>query len=178
MFDKEKIKRAQDGDLKIIEEICSSTWESVYRFVYFRVQNREEAEDITQETYVKAISYFQRNKIKVDKYDSFLKTVSLNILRDRWRRNKRRGVSVNLETINPEKMAIEDSTEITILQTLVRNALDKLNEEQKRVVELRILKGYSVAETAIMMKKNESSIRVLQYRALQKLAAILKDKIV
>jgi RNA polymerase sigma-70 factor, ECF subfamily len=39
-----------------IEDICTDTWEPVYRFIYYKVQNREEAEDTTQETYVKAIA--------------------------------------------------------------------------------------------------------------------------
>ena len=62
------MKKAQEGDLKAIEELCSSTWESVYRFIYFKVQNRQEAEDITQETYVKALSHLRRSNIKIDKY--------------------------------------------------------------------------------------------------------------
>lgn len=42
-------------DDKAIKEICSSTWEYLYRFIYYKVQNRQETGDITQETYVKAI---------------------------------------------------------------------------------------------------------------------------
>lgn len=71
MIEDEMLKRAQDGDLQAIEEICSSTWESVYRFIYFKVQNRQEAEDITQDTYVKALSHFQRSSIKIEQYIGF-----------------------------------------------------------------------------------------------------------
>ncbi len=37
-----------EGNLKSVEDICEQTWESLYRYVYYKVQNREEAEDITQ----------------------------------------------------------------------------------------------------------------------------------
>lgn len=174
MSEEGKLKPIDKGGLKSIEEICSSTWESVYRFVYFKVQNRQEAEDITQETYVRAIPYFQRNGIEIDKYLGFLKTISLNILRDRWRRNKRRGTNVNLEAVNPKEIAVEDDTEASVLREMVLDALNKLNQEQRKVVELRILKGYSVAETAKILAKKEGTVRVLQYRALQTLAIILK----
>jgi len=60
MLKEETLKKAQDGDLKSIEDICSLTWETVYRFVYYKVQNRQEAEDITQETYVKALSIYKK----------------------------------------------------------------------------------------------------------------------
>jgi len=64
MLKEETLKKAQDGDLKSIEDICSLTWETVYRFVYYKVQNRQEAEDITQETYVKALSIYKKTTHK------------------------------------------------------------------------------------------------------------------
>jgi RNA polymerase sigma-70 factor (ECF subfamily) len=175
MSGEEKLKKAQEGDLKSIQEICSSTWESIYRFIYYKVQNREEAEDITQETYVKALSHFQMGDIKIDKYIGFLKTVSLNVLRDKWRMSKRRGISVDFEAVNPEETAVQDAAEASTQRVLIENALKSLNEEQQTVIELRIVKGYSAAETAKIMNKKEGTIRVLQYRALQALAAILKN---
>ncbi|MEN6463089.1 MAG: sigma factor, partial [Syntrophomonas sp.] len=76
---------ANKGDLPFIEQICSATWEPLYRFIYFKVQNREEAEDITQETYVKTLTYLQDHKNPGENPLGFLKTVAMNILRDRWR---------------------------------------------------------------------------------------------
>ncbi|MBB6214158.1 RNA polymerase sigma-70 factor (ECF subfamily) [Anaerosolibacter carboniphilus] len=175
MFEKEKLEKAQEGDLKSIEEICSTTWGALYRFVYFKVQNREEAEDITQETYVKALSHLQKNNIRLDKYIGFLRTVSLNVLRDKWRKKKREGIDVNFENVNPEATALKDPTENFAQRMLIENALNRLNEEQRVVVELRIIKGYSVDEAARIMNKKEGTIRVLQYRALQALAKILND---
>lgn len=175
MLETEELKKAQEGDLKSIEEICGATWEPLYRFIYFKVQNREEAEDITQETYVKALSYPRRNKINPDKYIAFLKTIALNVLRDRWRKDKRRGIKVDLELVNPAETAVEDPTEASTQRMLIKNVLDRLSEDQRKVVELRIINGFSVAETARMMNKKEVTIRVLQYRALQTLANILES---
>lgn len=167
--------KAQEYDLKAIEAICSDTWEPLYRFIYFKTQNREETEDIIQETYVRAISHIQRGGAKIDKRISFLKTVSLNILRDKWRKGKRQGTSVNFEDVNPEEIAVEDDTESGAQRELIKNALRMLNEEQHAVIELRIIKGYTVAETARIMNKKEGAVRVLQYRALQALTAIIKN---
>ncbi len=175
MIEEQKRKRALEGNLESIEEICSSTWESLYRFVYFKVQNRQEAEDITQETYVKAFSHLQRSNMKIDKYSSFLKTISLNILRDRWRTSKRHGINVDFESINPEEAAVEDIAEASTQRAFIEDALSSLNEEQRSVVELRIIKGHSAAETARIMNKKEGTIRVIQYRALQALGEILKN---
>ena len=173
MLDGERIKKAREGDFKSLEEICSSTWESVYRFIYFKVQNREEAEDLTQETYVKALSYMQKDNIRIDNYIGLLKTISLNILRDKWRKSKRRGTYVDFEAINPVDASIDDHTEISAQRELVKSALNRLSEEQRTIIELRIIYGYSAAETAKIMNKKAGTIRVIQYRALQALAEIL-----
>lgn len=161
-------------DPKYIEEVCSATWEALYRFVYFKVQNREEAEDITQETYVKAFSYLQNGKVAPNKYIAFLKKVATNLLRDVWRKKKRRGIPVSIESIHPKFYAVGDHAETSTQRHFIENALAKLNEEQRTVIKLRILSGLSVADTARVMKKEEVAIRVMQHRALKNLADILK----
>ncbi|WP_245599871.1 RNA polymerase sigma factor [Paenibacillus harenae] len=162
------------ADTKSIEEICSETWEALYRFVYYKVQNREEAEDITQETYAKAYSYLQKGKIAPNKYSAFLKTVAQNVLRDLWRKKKRRGTAVDLDAINPKDYAMDDPAESSAQRHVIESALTQLTMEQRTVIELRIIKGYSVADTAKLMNKQETAVRVMQHRALQLLAAIMK----
>lgn len=174
MFKAENLRKAQEGDLKSIEEICAATWEPLYRYIYYKVQNREEAEDIIQDTYVKAFHYIQNNNMEAENYIGFLKTVSLNVLRDKWRQNKRRGPNVNLESVNPiEAAAVDDPTDISIHRMSIEDALNKLNSEQRKVIELRILLGYSVAETAKIMNMTEINVRVLQHRSLKILSELL-----
>lgn len=169
-----RIDRSNSMDQSFIEELCASTWKEVYRFIYYKVGNREEAEDITQETYAKALDYLQRETTVIDNYGNFLKTVAMNILRDQWRKKNRMGIRLELEDINMEELILEDFTETSARRELIESAMENLNPEQRRVIELRILKGYTAAETARVLNKKESNIRVIQYRALQSLAAILK----
>lgn len=173
MPESKKLQQENNGNPLSIEEICTSTWEAVYRYIYYKVQNREEAEDITQETYVKAIAYLQKGQINPDKYIGFLKTVALNVLRDLWRKKKRRGHTVDIDLYHPIAPDTPDPSEASTQRMLIENALIQLTPEQRTVIELRILKGYSVAETAKIMNKKDVTIRVMQHRALQALAAIL-----
>lgn len=163
-------------NIKSIEEICDKTWEPLYRYVYYRVQNREEAEDITQEAYVKALSSWQRKGAQPENHIAYLKVTALNIIRDRWRKTKRKGDEVNLELINPLKTAVEDPAEESDGRMYIENALNRLGQQQRRVIEFRIIKGFSVAKTADMMGKTQTAVRVMQYRALQTLADILEEK--
>jgi len=169
---KESFKWQQD---KSIEDLCESTWKDLYRFIYYKVQNREEAEDITQETYAKAIDYLKRTNVKVKNYQGFLKMISLNIVRDRWRINQRRGLDINIEEVNPEIISAADFTGASVDKTVLENALKCLTKDQQTVITLRIMKGYSSAETAKIMDKKEGTVRVIQYRAIKRLAQILKE---
>lgn len=170
-----EMKSGDENNLPSIEEICRSTWGPVYRFIYYKVQNREEAEEIVQEAYMKAIPYLEKGRVDSDKIIGFLKTVALNVLRDRWRMKKRRGTTADIEAIDPSESSIEDPTDSSVDRMLIEKALNELNEETRTIIELRILKGYSTAETARLLNKTEGNIRVIQHRALQLLGKILKS---
>ena len=80
-----------------LQNWCSNTWPQLYRFVYHRVQNREEAEDLLQETYLRvlpSISLAEGLPLERLPSYSYLQTVALNLIRDRWRRQKARGTQV------------------------------------------------------------------------------------
>jgi RNA polymerase sigma-70 factor (ECF subfamily) len=106
----------------------------------------------------------------------YLKATALNVIRDRWRKTKRKGAEINLEAVNPLETAVESPAEAATLRVMIEDALKKLSEDQRRVIELRIIKGFSVSRTAGMMNKKETTVRVIQYRALQALADILETK--
>ncbi len=175
MFDVSIIKKAQAGDKKSVELICRATWEPVYRFIYYKVQNREEAEDITQETFARALSYKKMNEIHPEKFEGFLRTVALNIIRDRWRQIRRSGKPLDFESADPLDVSEADHAEAGTLRLTLEDALQRLTEEQRNVINLRIIQGYSAAEAGRVLGRKESTVRVLQYRALRALAAILKE---
>ena len=168
--------RNSQNNKEMIEKLCADTWRKLYSFIYYKVQNREEAEDITQETYAKAIAYLNKNDVKILEYRSYLKSISMNIIRDRWRVKKRQGSSVNLEDVKPGEIAMEDFTSSLNEKAQIEEAISWLTKEQQTVIELRIIKGYSVAETAKLMNKKEGAIRVLQLRAVRALAELLETE--
>lgn len=144
-------------------------------FIYYKVQNREEAEDITQETYVKTLHYFQKYKAPQGNFLGFMKTVSLNVIRDRWRQKQRVGVLVDIQNVNPVDMVSGDQQNDIAQRLLLESALAKLGQEQRTILNLRIIKGYSVAETAKLIGKSEGAVRTAQHRALQTLARIIDN---
>lgn len=158
---------------ELIENLCMDTWKDLYRYIYYKVQNREEAQDITQETYAKAIAYLMNNEITVRDSGSYLKAIALNIIRDQWRNKKRKKSIINIDDIKQEELITEDFTDSLVSEDEVTKAIERLSKEQQTVITLRIIKGYSVADTALLMNKNKSTVRVLQFRALKQLEKIM-----
>ena len=138
-----------------------------YTAIYFKVQNREEAEDITQETMPER-SRSLGTTGSGGPHLGFLRSVALNVLRDRWRRKKRIGPIVSIYGTE-SNMAVDDIAEQSAIRSMVREALDCLTQEHRTVIELRILKGFSTAETAEIMNKKEGTVRVILYRAPENL---------
>lgn len=147
---------------------CQNTWPELYRYLYYWVQNREEAEDLTQEIYARALSRFTFTQ----EFPTvgYLKTIGLNLVRDRWRRQKVQGVQVDLEE---RLLSCQSEEEAALNKNLVRELLAQLPEEQRKVIELRILQGYSRAETAQRLGKSQDAVRGLQYRAVKTLRSLM-----
>lgn len=171
---KEEIDMLGQQRKEVINEICQNTWKELYRYVYYRVQNREEAEDITQETYEKVLNLINKRDIVILEYNSYLKAIALNIIRDRWRIRQRKGRNVNIEDIGQEELLVEDFSESVANQLLIKKVMESLTEEQQRVIQLRIMEGFSVADTAKLMHRKEVTVRVLQYRAIKALTKVFK----
>jgi len=165
LIDEQIARRAASGDQKALEQLCAQTWRQLYRFVYHRVQNREEAEDITQEAYSRMLKA-RPASYSAGQFVTYLQTVALNVIRDRWRSAKAR--DRNHPLMQPIR-STGDAAEGIVQRDTVRRALDRLNPDYRTVLELRILRGLSTAETARQMGRTEAAVRTLQYRAIQAL---------
>jgi RNA polymerase sigma-70 factor (ECF subfamily) len=154
-----------------LREWCARTWPAVYKFIYRLVQNREEAEDLTQETYFRAV----RKGFPQDEppHMGYMIAVATNLVRDYWRRQRVRGVLSPLEEAALDMAAQGDDG----LAGIVRGLLTELPEEYRQVLDLRIAQGYSRTETAEKMGKSAGAVRGLQYRALLALRELVKQRL-
>lgn len=162
-----KVNRSKEEEEKL-QKWCQKTWPKLYNYLYYRVQNREEAEDLTQEIYARALTKFTFTQELPTL--GYLKTIALNLVRDRWRRQKVQGVQVDLED---RFLSCQSQEEAAINKNFVRELLNQLPEEQRKVLELRIIQGYSRAETAQRLGKSEDAVRGLQYRAVKALGDLM-----
>ena len=158
------------------EKIWIDHWKEVYIFVFLRVRHKQEAEDITQETFIKAIRSEDRYIEESVNISALLKTIARNLIIDKWRKKQKTQEPLSLE---PELFLTDmgsDLEKIIEQKEQVEHALYLLNEDQRKVIVLRLLQGRSIKETAELLGKTEAFVKVIQFRAIKKVQDLMKKE--
>lgn len=172
------IQRAVEGDKDAFADLCDRYLEQVYRHVYYRVFNRTDSEDITQEVFIKAWKAIHKYKRTGAPFVAWLIAIARNHIVDYYK-GKKKHVSLeeaetasNSADTNPEAMA-----EATINSSYVRKAVLRLKGDKQKVILMHFIDGFSYEEIARIINKSEGAVRVIQYRALNDLRRILVQSI-
>lgn len=152
-----------------LEEVFSRYLDPVYRFLYSRVGNREDAEDLTSEVFLKATRQLDRERPEAS-MAQWLFTVARTVLADHWRRYYRTGSQVELDETRMNELpdAGMSSEPSSGSAQLVEKLLHALPDRYRAVLELRFLRGYSIQETATELEITPENVKVIQHRALAK----------
>jgi RNA polymerase sigma-70 factor (ECF subfamily) len=157
----------------VLEQVYVRYADPVYRFLYSRLGNREDAEDLTTEVFLKASRQLDVTRAE-SSIAAWLFMVAHTVLTDHWRRYYRSGAPVPLDDARvleiPETFAEPDRSRERIRQ--VSEVLEQLPDHNRRVLELRFLSGYSIRETAQAMELTEGNVKAMQHRALAKAAQL------
>jgi RNA polymerase sigma-70 factor, ECF subfamily len=136
---------------------------AIYQYIYSRVGNRPDAEDLTAQVFVKAITGM-RSDVSVPELRSWLYRVAQTTLADHWREYYAEDAGELDEDVTRPLAPRENPEAVQRVDAL----LATLPESYRRVLELRFLRGYSVRETAQELNLSETNVKVLQFRALNR----------
>ncbi|QFG23770.1 sigma-70 family RNA polymerase sigma factor [Actinomadura sp. WMMB 499] len=171
------VLRARDGDAEAFGSLYDHYVELVYRYVYYRVGSHALTEDLTSETFLRALRRIRDFHWQGKDFGAWLVTIARNLVADHFKSGRYRLEVCTAELMEPDRpqegpeRAVLDSMTNRTLLTAVR----RLGSEQQECVVLRFLHGLSVAETALIMGKKSGAIKALQYRAVRSLARMLPD---
>jgi RNA polymerase sigma-70 factor (ECF subfamily) len=169
------VRRAQDGDGEAFGQLYDRYVDTVFRFVYFRVNDRALAEDFTSETFLRALRRIGTITYQGRDIGAWFITIARNIVLDHLKSARHRLEMTTADTVEGKEHA--ESTETAVLNVLqserLMQAVAQLGDEQRECVMLRFVHGLSVSETAQVMGKNDGAIKALQHRAVRKLADLV-----
>lgn len=171
------IARAIAGDRAAFGDLYAHYLPVIYRYVFYRVADVHEAEDLTETVFVKAWEALDRYRSTEAPFTAWLYRIAHNLLVDRHRTRKSvEALAEQMPDLTPgaDPASHTDRREQA---AALAEALAQLEAAQQEVLTLRFVSNLSHAETAQVMGRSEGAVRVLQHRALAALRRLLVEKV-
>ena len=170
------VQKAIGHDAEAFGRLYDMHVDRVYRHIYYRVGNEADAQDLTQQVFLKAWQAIGRYKKMASPFVAWLMTISHNLVIDFYRTRKDRAY-LEAEVLADDSLpSPERAAEASIEQQRLRKAILQLGGDEQQVVMLRFIEGFEFAEIASLLRKKEGNIRVILHRALVKLRSILEKE--
>ncbi len=165
--DAELIAHAQRGEASAIGRLYDRHRESIFRYLWVRLDDRQLAEDLTGDVFMRMLDALPRYRLQGLPFRAWLYRIAHNLLIDYFRKMNHQA-TVPIDTV--EEHGTNDDLDRTIEKMLeterLQAALVSLEPTQCEVVILRFLAGLSLRETAQTLGKTEAAIKALQHRGL------------
>jgi len=177
-FDKDEIEKiveaAKQGDAKAFESIYQLFSDSIYRYLYYMVGEKETAYDLTSQTFLKAYENIKSYRFKGYSFSAWLYKIAHNVAVDNFRSLKARPQEVSSDkTQEVVKIAEQSFEEKVVDRMAIENALSKLTEKQRQVMILKYIEQLNNPRIAEILGKTTSAVKALERRALNELKDII-----
>ncbi|MDQ3076858.1 MAG: RNA polymerase sigma factor [bacterium] len=153
---------------KQFEATYKTHFDAIFRYIYFRLRDKERAKDLTQETFMKTWKYMLGGG-SIDSMKAFLFTVARNLILNEVERRK---VHESLDLMNEEGFDIpfsELSQEKKSEFSRAMSIIAQLGSEYEEVMRLRFVEGLSIKEIAELRDEQESAVAVRIHRGLKQI---------
>lgn len=171
------VERAIAGAADAFGELYQLYLDAIYRYVYYRTGDTSDAEDLTEQVFLKAWEAMPGYKRRGNPFTSWLYRIAHNVVVDYHRRQRPTVLMPLLEEVDWA------SEEPTLLEQVIKaeeaaalaTAIARLTEEQQHVIVLRFIEGRKHAEVAHIIGKSKGACRIIQHRALTALNQLLSN---
>jgi RNA polymerase sigma-70 factor (ECF subfamily) len=160
----ELVRLAMQRDAAAFGQLYELHLDSIYRYIYYRVGNATEAEDLTEQVFLKAWEHMAAYDERGLPFSAWLYRVARNAVID-YHRTRKPMEDLSEELVD-KRGDPQETVELRLEMAEVTAALRTLPPEQQEIIVLRFIQGCSHAQAAAIMGKTEGALRALQYRAL------------
>jgi RNA polymerase sigma-70 factor (ECF subfamily) len=171
------VDAARAGSDAALSELYTLYFPRVYRYILARTGNSYDAEDLTEEVFMKVLEAIERFEWREAPFSAWLFRIAHNAVISQRRKDGARGRSAPLtEGLALDSQGPDELVENRLALRDIMDAAQKLPEAQRQVIALRFGAGLSVAETARAMNKGEGNVKVIQHKAIAKLREMVRPK--
>jgi len=176
LIEEQVVQRAVNGDREAFTYIYDLHFDKIYRYIYVRVHSQAEAEDLTQDVFIKAYEGIKSYKWRDLPFTAWLFRIAHNRVIDHIRKaSKEKKAPLEeagaISSGDPVYMT-EQNYEIYQL----KGALEKLPGAQREVATMRFISELSISEVALALGKSEGTVKALQFNAVASLRKLLMGK--
>jgi RNA polymerase sigma-70 factor, ECF subfamily len=167
------IERARAGDQQALAAVYDWYLPRVYRYILSRLGDVAEAEDLTEDIFLRmlgAIADYKRTGVP---FSAWLFRIARNHLVSYYRKNGNRKADALQETMADSRPDPASIVETQLMLGEVAQAVQRLPDAQRDVIALRFSVGLSIAETAQVLGKRQGNVKALQHKAVTRLQKIL-----
>ena len=171
------VELARAGDKEAFGLLYDHYQTSVYRFLYHRTRSQTLAEDLTADTFFRALRSMNNFRWQGKDFGAWLMTIARNLATDHFKAGRTR-LEMTTEDMTPHDDATE-GPESAVLAGLTNEvlltALTELPTEQRECLIMRFLQGMSIAETALALDRSDGAVKQLQLRGVRNLAKLVPE---
>jgi RNA polymerase sigma-70 factor (ECF subfamily) len=173
--DYQLLKSAQDGDTEAFGRLYERYADRVFRFLFAHVDNRLDAEDLTEDVFLRVWRSLPNYREQGVPFLAYLFRIARNALIDHYRRSglTKNQVSIEDLSLHDGNPGPGESAISSLEREELRVSLEQLRDDYRTVLVLRFLSELSPEETAQVMGRTPGAVRVLQHRALSALRSML-----
>jgi RNA polymerase sigma-70 factor (ECF subfamily) len=174
--EEELVRQAIEGNQSAFTQLYNEHVDKIYRYIYFRVGSQADAEDLTQEVFIKALGAISSYKWRGVHFSAWLFRIAHNQMVDHFRKQskQKRAALEEVVAVSPEDPVAMTDKKLEIEE--LSQALKKLPSAQREVVSLRFIAGLPIAEVARTLGKSEGTVKALQFNAIVSLRKLLPEK--
>lgn len=169
------LARAIQGDAEAFGDLYERYLDDIQRYIFFRVANRFDAEDLTETVFLKAWEALPHSKSSIQNLRAWLYRIAHNVTVDYYRTPKET-MDLSSKQLHDRRPSLEHQMQDRDTHRKLAKIIQSLDTNMQQVIICRFISGLSHAETAQVMGLKEGHVRVLQLRALQKLRKRLEDE--
>ncbi len=164
------VERAKNKDQQAFSELYEAYFDKIYRYIVLKTGDREEAEDMTQQVFLKALRSISSFKWKGAPFSAWLYRIAHNQIVDHLRKRDRHPSTLLNEDAPPASTSRESNpqkmTEHALDMEQVLSATQNLTDSQREVISLRFTSDLPTDQVAKIMGKNLGAIKALQHSAI------------
>ena len=171
------VELARGGDAEAFGQLYDHYHVGVFRFLYYRVGSVQLAEDLTSDTFFRALRAMSTFRWQGKDFGAWLTTIARNLTTDHYKAGRTRleHTTEDLGTLDSTAEGPESAVLASLTNEALMAALADLPTEQRDCLVMRFLQGLSIAETAEVLGRSAGAVKQLQLRGVRNLAKALPE---